>query len=357
MKRFVSLLLGVVLIFSLSIPAFAAEETSISGADDANDIKVRVNGEIVSFPDQGPVIDSNSRTLVPVRFATEALGATVTWNDTTHTATISKNGISVDVAIGKKDITVTKGDDKTTTTMDTEAVLINNRTMVPIRFIAEALGAYVDWSDSYRNNPYGINRYRVIGIYQSDELTSEQMRSLMAEPMTVDSFIHIPGTLRPFSGEWADAREMVFRNSVISRHYRALNKDILPKTEGEQVKYIIEEAKAAIECHSANLDITFATNPCLVYSQLAEAGAFPSVRGYVTVNMKGNPNDMTDAERDLIFDTLGMKHGRKGETQAFAIDAHVMIVSTTDVQFHEVEGLASAQKAGYTWELGHNKAK
>ena len=92
MKRFVSLLLGVVLIFSLSIPAFAAEETSISGADDANDIKVRVNGEIVSFPDQGPVIDSNSRTLVPVRFATEAPGATVTWNDTTHTATISKNG-------------------------------------------------------------------------------------------------------------------------------------------------------------------------------------------------------------------------------------------------------------------------
>lgn len=332
MKRFLSLLLCTTLIFSLCISAYAAEKTSAPRAGGANDIKVRVNGEMVSFPDQGPVVDANNRTLVPVRFATEALGATVTWNDTTHTATISKNGISVDVAIGKKDITVTKGDDQTTTTMDTEAVLINNRTMVPIRFIAEALGAYVDWS----------NRYRVVGIYQSDELTSEQMKSLMAEPMTVDSFIHIPGTLRPFSGEWADAREMVFRNSVISRHYRALNKDILPKTEGEQVKYIIEEAKAAIECHSANLDITFATNPCLVYSQLAEAGAFPSVRGYVTVNMKGNPNDMTDAERGLIFDTLGMKHGRKGETQAFAIDAHVMIVSTTDVQFHEVEVLANA---------------
>lgn len=339
MKRTVSLFLSLLLILSCVCitPAMAANDS---------DIRVRVNGEIVAFPDQEPVIDANGRTLVPVRFATEALGAKVTWNNNTYTATISKNGISVDVAIGRKDITVTKGGSKKTVTMDTEAVLINNRTMVPIRFIAEALGAYVDWS----------NQYRVVGIYQGSELTAEQIKTLMAEPVTGDSLYIDSSWMVPSEAVDADTREQAYSDYIIPHYYHALKKDLTAKTDGEQVKYIIEEAKATMEYHSANLDISFATDPSLVYSEYHDNKICTSVRGYVTVKIHKHPNDMTGTERYLIVSLLGMKHGLPGDVQTFAIDAH-MLVTGKGVQLHEIEGLASAQAAGYTWELGHGVIK
>ena len=50
-----------------------------------------------------------------------------------------------------------------------------------------------------------------------------------------------------------------------------------------------------------------------------------------------------------------MKYGGPG-TQTFAVDAH-MLITATGVECHEVEGLASAQANGYTWELGHGQLK
>ena len=339
MKRTISLLLSLLLILSCVCvtPAMAASDSS--------DIRVRVNGEIVTFPDQGPVIDANSRTLVPVRFATEALGAKVDWNGSTKTATISKNGISVDVAIGKKDIAVTKNGGKKTVTMDTEAVLINNRTMVPIRFVAEALGAYVDWS----------NKYRVVGIYQGSELSAEQIKALLAEPMTQDSMNLEFGELP--SGSLADMREQIYSEPLLSRYYHALDQDIAPKTDGEQIRHIIEEAKATMEYHSDNLDITFATDPCLVVATEKDYDLYSSVRGYVTVNEKIDIGKMTGTERYLVISLLHTKkNATVGEPYTFAIDAH-MLGLATGVQLHEIEGLKSAQDAGYTWELGHGVIK
>lgn len=334
MKRKITRVLAIVLALTTLLA------TGAMAADD-NAIRVRVNGEIVAFPDQEPIIDTNGRTLVPVRFATEALGAKVTWNDKTCTATISKNGISVDVAIGRKDITVTKNGNKSTVTMDTEAVLINNRTMVPIRFVAEALGAYVDWSD----------QYRVVGIYQG-ELSAEQIRALMAEPVTQDSMNLEFGELP--SGSLADLREQIYSKTLHSRYYHALNKDIDPKTDGEQIKHIMEEAKATMEYHSGNLDITFATNPSLVMATKKGTDIYASVRGCVTVNIK-NADALSGNEPWYIATLLGMKYGGPG-TQTFAVDAH-MLITATGVECHEVEGLASAQANGYTWELGHGQLK
>lgn len=69
MKKTLSLLLTLALMMSCCLvpPALAADTAP----------RVRVNGTLVEFPDQGPVIDAANRTLVPVRFATEALGADV----------------------------------------------------------------------------------------------------------------------------------------------------------------------------------------------------------------------------------------------------------------------------------------
>ena len=110
---------------------------------------VRVNDRLVSFPDTQPYIDGNSRTMIPVRFVGVALGADVNWEDNTQSAVISLDGTTVKVPVGSKTISVTKGGSTSTVAMDTQAVVADGRTCIPIRFVAEALGAYVGYSNYY----------------------------------------------------------------------------------------------------------------------------------------------------------------------------------------------------------------
>ena len=105
------------------------------------DVSVKVDGQYVSFPDQKPYIDSANRTMVPVRAPMEKMGCTVDWNDKTRQATITKGDKTAVFTIGKNTYTV----NGQTKTMDTKAVIVNDRTAFPIRFAAEAMGAKVDW--------------------------------------------------------------------------------------------------------------------------------------------------------------------------------------------------------------------
>ncbi len=112
----------------------------------APDVSVKVDGQYVSFPDQKPYIDSANRTMVPVRAPMEKMGCTVEWNDKTRQATITKGDKTAVFTIDKNTYTV----NGQTKTMDTKAVITNNRTAFPIRFAAEAMGATVGWdADTY----------------------------------------------------------------------------------------------------------------------------------------------------------------------------------------------------------------
>jgi hypothetical protein len=84
---------------------------------------------------------SKGRTLVPLRFISESLGAQVAWNGKTKQATIKLGGSTLIVTIGSKAAYV----DKELTTLDVPAITVGGRTFVPIRFVSEALGAYVDY--------------------------------------------------------------------------------------------------------------------------------------------------------------------------------------------------------------------
>jgi len=105
-----------------------------------------VNGNRVNFPDAEPFIDDNGRTQVPVRFVSEALGAEVSWEGSTKTVTISQGDKEIKIVIGKKDYTI-NGEKNL---MDTEALLKEDRTFVPVRFVSEGLGARVDWDPAVR---------------------------------------------------------------------------------------------------------------------------------------------------------------------------------------------------------------
>ena len=85
----------------------------------------------------------DSRTYVPLRIISESLGANVQWDNATKTVTITDNGNTVVIKIGSSTYTV----NGQTKTMDAAGYIDGNRTMVPIRFIAEGLGAKVDWDN------------------------------------------------------------------------------------------------------------------------------------------------------------------------------------------------------------------
>ncbi|HCF49169.1 MAG TPA: hypothetical protein DER60_02735 [Syntrophomonas sp.] len=108
----------------------------------AADIPVLIEGQAVEFVDQKPYIDENNRTLVPMRAPMEALGATVSWDAEQYQATFEKDGIVVVFVIGNNTYTV-NGEAKE---MDTKAVLTGDRTCIPIRYAAEALGYTVLWN-------------------------------------------------------------------------------------------------------------------------------------------------------------------------------------------------------------------
>ncbi len=92
--------------------------------------------------DVAPYIDSNSdRTLVPLRFISEAFGATVDWDPLASSITINLNSKHMVLQIGNEQVLVDGAFQK----LDQPPVIKGGRTMVPIRFISEALGAKVDF--------------------------------------------------------------------------------------------------------------------------------------------------------------------------------------------------------------------
>lgn len=105
-------------------------------------ITINVDGRAVSF-DVAPYINSENRTMVPVRFVSETLGATVGWNNAAQMVTV-ENEPDVIKMIINDDRVLVNGEPYT---MDTAATIKNNRTMVPLRFISEYLGAEVKWDE------------------------------------------------------------------------------------------------------------------------------------------------------------------------------------------------------------------
>lgn len=104
-------------------------------------IVVKIDGEVVEFPDAKPFIDQHSRTLCPIRFIAENLGAEVLWNNEDKTVSIKKDDIDILLKIGEN-TAVVNGDEKV---FDTYPQIFEDRTYVPLRFISETLQMDVDW--------------------------------------------------------------------------------------------------------------------------------------------------------------------------------------------------------------------
>jgi len=122
-----------------SIPAAA-----INPQPEPPGIQVFIDGNPLQL-DVAPVLEQD-RTLVPLRAIFEALGAEVEWDQAQQRVAATKGSLALSLQIGsrkalKNGIQVD---------LDVPARLLNNRTMVPLRFVGEALGAEVAWDGEKR---------------------------------------------------------------------------------------------------------------------------------------------------------------------------------------------------------------
>ncbi len=108
-----------------------------------DEITVKLNNLKVEFSDQKPVL-VNNRTMVPMRAIFEKFGAEVKWDEATRSVTGTKGAMKVNLTIDQA-IAFNNGKE---VTLDVPAQIIGGRTMVPLRFIGEALGAQVGWDGS-----------------------------------------------------------------------------------------------------------------------------------------------------------------------------------------------------------------
>jgi hypothetical protein len=135
-----ALLCGFILGSFLLTSCYAASDTNVSGQKGVNLV---VNGKAIQ-PDV-PAQIINDRTMVPVRFVAENLGLTVDYDSSTRTVIIRQGDMVVKLIIegnaykNEKEIP-----------LDVQAMIIDNRTLVPVRFISEAFSANVIWDDANR---------------------------------------------------------------------------------------------------------------------------------------------------------------------------------------------------------------
>ncbi len=99
-----------------------------------------INGCQYKIPDTTPVVVDGT-TFVPLRFISEALGADVSWDGATSTATVSYNGTILSFTINSKECFINSAP----YTLSQAVYMENGRTMLPLRFISEAFNKKVFW--------------------------------------------------------------------------------------------------------------------------------------------------------------------------------------------------------------------
>lgn len=102
-------------------------------------VRVFVDGDQVAF-DQPPIVQG-SRVLVPLRGIFEKMGATVEWHPQTRTVLAVRGNTLVELQIGSR---IARVNDRPVT-LDVPAMIVRGRTLVPLRFISESLGANVEY--------------------------------------------------------------------------------------------------------------------------------------------------------------------------------------------------------------------
>ena len=155
MKKVLSIFVVLCCVVSLCSVTGCAAETD-AAAEDAISIVLQINNPMMTVngaekeidPGRGTVpVIVNDRTLMPVRAVVEEMGGTVAWDEATQTATLTYGGDEIRLTLGS----TTAYLNNEAQTLDVAPVSINDRTMLPIRFISESFRFDVEWDQAQQS--------------------------------------------------------------------------------------------------------------------------------------------------------------------------------------------------------------
>ncbi len=133
MKKILALTLAIIFVF-MNMVAYAD-----------NDIILYLDGNIVETNPKPLIL--NNRTMIPARAVFEEMGAKVTWDAAKRSVGVTYKDITIEMKIDS-DVAQVNG---MGVRLDSPAVIVNDRTMIPLRFIGEAIGSQVSWDDKTRS--------------------------------------------------------------------------------------------------------------------------------------------------------------------------------------------------------------
>lgn len=177
-------------------------------------INVAVDGNNINFPDQKPLLDLNtSRTYVPVRFLAENLGAEVDWDNDNQVVVIKNKFIEGEntdrlhyLKIGENRFVSIKYDGDLTQDVyifefpeDIFPTLVNGRTMLPFRYVAELLGSQVYYNKE-TNTAHCVKRD--MSMYEGKaQVISTVFGDYFVEELKAFRKNYWKGTTNSFTGE------------------------------------------------------------------------------------------------------------------------------------------------------------
>ena len=215
----------------LFVPSFAHGQVPV---------KLWVHGDFISS-DAYPIIENN-RTLVPLRVIGENLGYDVQWNGTERTVVVSNQDRRVMLAINSKRVAVFDGSAEKTVTIDVAAKIVNNRTFVPLRAVAELFGEKVDWD--------GDARTAIVGDGYTVDTSNERINNQMIAEIKVILEKYFNGTVRvtydpdevqfslhPVGGVASFYRNLRYYPNLPNGYVKAWNEDLQIVVEVSRILY------------------------------------------------------------------------------------------------------------------------
>lgn len=185
-------------------------KTEIPEADQNSTL--REDGEIVVILDGSPITFdvkpyvTEGTTLIPLRAIFEALGATVEWDEETKTVTSQKEDKTVKLSIDSKTMYVNDN----AVELAYPAVIINERTLVPLRAISEAYGCLVGWDGKFLQVSIISDTYNYRMLYTPDDRVKSFSRDSVAAQLKVGWYEEPVQTL------YAPGKSKVFKKSEVA---------------------------------------------------------------------------------------------------------------------------------------------
>lgn len=172
MKKILFIILTTII---LSIAAFGCGVN----AENSKKIVMQIGSNTMSIGDEKVNIDDNNttpvivegNTLVPVRAMIENLGGSVEWNSQNQSTTLKYENNEIVLTINNKTAYLNNEEHQ----LNTAPVIINGRTMLPIRFISESFGFNVSWNESEKTITIEKSSEKPLIVYYSRTGTTEKV--------------------------------------------------------------------------------------------------------------------------------------------------------------------------------------